>query len=215
MSNWKTIAEIRREYGSMSLSEENANDSPIAQFEQWFKQVLDIEASDPTAMVLATVDENGYPDSRVVLLKGVEDEQFIFYTNYHSAKATQLNSNPCCALNFYWPHIARQVRIRGRVKKLNRERSDEYFSSRPHKSQLSAVASPQSQVIKSRFELEKRLNDLINNIGTEPVVRPVSWGGYAVIADEIEFWQGRNNRLHDRLVYIKEKQRWLLRRLAP
>ena len=215
MSKWKTIGEIRREYGSMSLSEENAKENPIEQFEQWFTQVLDVEASDPTAMVLSTVDERGYPDARVVLLKGIEDEQFIFYTNYHSAKSLQLSNTPYAALTFYWPQMARQVRIRGRVKRLSAKKSDDYFLTRPKKSQLSAIASPQSHVVKSRNELEKRLSDLIEKYGQEPIVRPTTWGGFSLIAEEVEFWQGRNNRLHDRLLYKKLNQEWIVRRLAP
>ena len=166
-------------------------------------------------MVLSTVDEKSCPDSRVVLLKGLEEGNFIFYTNYQSAKSMQIQNNPYAALNFYWPQMARQVRIRGRVKKVSTKQSDEYFSSRPIKSQLSAIVSPQSQEIMDRASLEHALNDLIQQHGQELVVRPNHWGGYMVIPEEIEFWQGRDNRLHDRIQYCRQEGAWIRRRLAP
>jgi pyridoxamine 5'-phosphate oxidase len=215
MTNFRSLADIRRDYGELSLNEESAQPDPIAQFTQWFDDVLQNEKNDPTAMVLATVDDKGCPDTRVVLLKGLEDGNFLFYTNYQSAKAMQLNNNPYAALNFYWPQMARQVRIRGRVKKISQEQSDVYFSSRPIKSQFSAIVSPQSQEVASRAALEQALNDLIEQYGQELVVRPDNWGGYMVIPDEIEFWQGRDNRLHDRIHYFRQGEDWLLRRLAP
>lgn len=215
MTNWKSLSDIRRQYGELTLCEADACDSPIEQFKQWFEAILTVELADPTAMVLSTVDSEGFPDSRVVLLKGIENGAFIFYTNYGSAKAQQLNHTPYAALNFYWPQMARQVRIRGRVKKTSATVSDEYFSSRPVKSQLSAIASPQSQPIESREEIEKKLTDLINQYGQEPIIRPVNWGGYCVIPDEMEFWQGRDDRLHDRMQYFKQNGQWVHRRLAP
>ncbi len=215
MSKWKKLSDIRRDYGTLSLSEQEAQDSPIAQFELWFAQVLETEKSDPTAMVLSTVDENGHPDSRVVLLKGIEEATFIFYTNYQSAKAMQINKNPYVALNFYWPQMARQVRIRGRIKQISAEQSDAYFSSRPIHSQLSAITSNQSREIKSREELEQRLNELIAKHQQETVLRPSHWGGYRIIPDEMEFWQGRDSRLHDRIHYYHQQGQWAHRRLAP
>ena len=212
---WKTIADIRREYGCLSLSEEEANDCPIAQFGQWLADVVKIEKSDPTAMVLSTVDELGHPDSRVVLLKETKDGTFVFYTNYQSAKSIQIHSNPYVALNFYWPEMARQVRIRGRVKRTSEAQSDAYFATRPKASQLSAITSSQSCVISGREELERTLNELIAKYQQELVVRPEHWGGYEVIPDEIEFWQGRDNRLHDRIHYYRQEGQWLHRRLAP
>jgi pyridoxamine 5'-phosphate oxidase len=212
---WKTIADIRREYGRLSLSEEEANDCPIAQFGQWLADVVKTEKSDPTAMVLSTVDELGCPDSRVVLLKETKDGSFVFYTNYQSAKSKQIHSNPYVALNFYWPEMARQVRIRGRVKRTSNKQSDAYFATRPKASQLSAIASSQSSVINGRIELERTLNELIAKHQQELVVRPEHWGGYEVIPDEIEFWQGRDNRLHDRIHYYRQDGKWLHRRLAP
>ncbi|WP_133128330.1 pyridoxamine 5'-phosphate oxidase [Legionella nagasakiensis] len=214
-SKWKTISDIRREYGQLNLSEETIPDNPIELFEEWFTEVLQSEKSDPTAMVLSTADERGFPDSRVVLLKGIEDSTFIFYTNYQSAKAMQIAKNPYAALNFYWPQTARQVRIRGRVKRTTTVQSDMYFASRPKASQFSAIVSPQSQEVTGRAELEQRLNDLIVNHQQETVVRPEHWGGYIIIPDEIEFWQGRDSRLHDRIHYYRKEGEWVHRRLAP
>ncbi|MCL9685250.1 pyridoxamine 5'-phosphate oxidase [Legionella maioricensis] len=215
MNNFRTLADIRRDYGELSLSEDSTSQDPIAQFKVWFEDVLKNEKNDPTAMVVSTVDEKGCPDSRVVLLKGLHDGNFVFYTNYQSVKALQIQNNPYAAINFYWPQMARQVRIRGRVKKVSQEQSDEYFSSRPVKSQLSAIVSPQSQEIQSRDFLEKALNNLIQQQNLELVMRPSHWGGYMIIPDEIEFWQGRDNRLHDRIQYYQEEGHWKHRRLAP
>ncbi|HAU1152221.1 TPA: pyridoxamine 5'-phosphate oxidase [Legionella pneumophila] len=215
MSKFRSLADIRRDYGELQLSEESAEKDPISQFKLWFDDVLQNEKNDPTAMVLSTVDEKGYPDSRVVLLKGLENGNFIFYTNYQSAKAMQMQKNPYAALNFYWPQMARQVRVRGRVKKISSEQSDAYFSSRPLKSQFSAIVSPQSQEILDRISLEEALNQLIEQYGQKPVIRPENWGGYMIIPDEIEFWQGRDNRLHDRIHYYRHGNEWIHRRLAP
>ncbi|HAT8178970.1 TPA: pyridoxamine 5'-phosphate oxidase [Legionella pneumophila] len=215
MSKFRSLADIRRDYGELQLSEESAQNDPISQFKLWFDDVLQNEKNDPTAMVLSTVDEKGYPDSRVVLLKGLENGNFIFYTNYQSAKAMQMQNNPYAALNFYWPQMARQVRVRGRVKKISSEQSDAYFSSRPLKSQFSAIVSPQSQEILDRASLEEALNQLIEQYGQKPIIRPDNWGGYMIIPDEIEFWQGRDNRLHDRIHYLRHGNEWIYRRLAP
>lgn len=215
MSHWRTLTDIRREYGELHLSEAEAMDDPLAQFRLWFEEVLKAEIHDPTAMVLSTADAQGMPDSRVVLLKGFEDGAFVFYTNYQSAKAMQLQTRPYAALNFYWPHMARQVRIRGRVKQASASLSDDYFASRPRTSQLSAIISPQSQALADRNELEARLNLCIEKLGQNAVIRPQYWGGYLVMPDEIEFWQGRDNRLHDRVHYYRENGQWQHRRLAP
>lgn len=215
MTNFRSIADIRREYGELNLNEQSLPEDPITQFKLWFGDVLKNEKNDPTAMVLSTVDERGYPDSRVVLLKGLEEGNFIFYTNYQSSKAKQIESNPYVALNFYWPQMARQVRIRGTIQQVDKNQSDLYFSTRPIKSQFSAIVSPQSQEISGREALEKALDDLIQKHGQEPVVRPNFWGGYSVIPHEIEFWQGRDNRLHDRIHYYLKEQEWVYHRLAP
>jgi pyridoxamine 5'-phosphate oxidase len=215
MSRWKTIADIRREYGNLSLNEENVLASPIAQFEEWFAEVLQTEKSDPTAMVLSTVDECGYPDARVVLLKGLEDQAFVFYTNYQSSKALHLNKVPYAALTFYWPQTARQVRIRGKVEKISAEQSDAYFSSRPTLSQLSAISSPQSKIVAGRVILDEQLKNLTQQYQNKPISRPEYWGGYKLLPTEFEFWQGRDNRLHDRLQYLLKQGQWKIQRLAP
>ena len=214
MNRWKGLSDIRRDYGQLSLSEGEIKENPIAQFECWFMEVLKVEKQDPTAMVLSTVDESGHPDSRVVLLKAIDDNSFVFYTNYESTKSLQMSKNPYVALNFYWPEMARQVRVRGTVTRTSKAQSDEYFSSRPIASQLSAIVSPQSRKVDTRDELENRLNELIAQF-QQPILRPKHWGGYVVLPHEIEFWQGRDNRLHDRIHYFQENNTWTHRRLAP
>lgn len=215
MTQWETLAGIRREYGDLTLNDEDIPHSPVVQFKRWFTEVLNTELNDPTAMLLSTVDEQGHPDSRVVLLKGLEKGAFVFYTNYQSIKAQQINKTSFVALNFYWPSMVRQVRIRGRIKKVDEVQSNAYFSTRPKSSQLSAVISPQSSEIKDRAELEHALNELIASHQQELVMRPQHWGGYMIIPDEYEFWQGRDNRLHDRIHYFRDQKKWQHRRLAP
>lgn len=215
MVNINNLSSIRREYGTSVLNEEDVNSSPIVQFEHWLTEVLEQTIDEPTHMVLSTVDKQGHPDSRVVLLKGLEDGAFVFYTNYQSAKATHIDLTPYVALNFYWPTNARQVRVRGYVEKVSAAQSDAYFASRPKASQLSALASSQSKEIMHRAELEKALNELCEKYKHEPIVRPRHWGGYKVIPDELEFFQGRDNRLHDRIHYYLENGKWLHRRLSP
>lgn len=210
---WKNISDIRRDYGSLSLTEDNILSSPFELFELWFSQVLQVETYDPTAMVLSTVDKKNRPDSRVVLLKGIEKDEFVFFSNYRSTKGLELAHNPYAALNFYWPQMARQVRIHGKVKILSAKRSDEYFNTRPYKSQLSAIISPQSQMIDSREELEDELQQLED----QQVIpsRPDYWGGYSLKPAQFEFWQGRDNRLHDRFSFTYQKTKWIYTRLAP
>ena len=215
MNHWNNLSNIRREYGQLSLSEENIHLCPFVQFKQWFSDVLNTEKNDPTSMVLSTVDSQGHPDSRVVLLKGIDNEAFVFYTNYQSKKSLQIQHNPHVALNFYWPSLARQVRIRGKIDKISSAESDAYFASRPFASQCSTIISRQSSAIDSRAELEHALNELIANSQQETIMRPIHWGGYQVMPDEIEFWQGRDSRLHDRIHYYHEQGQWRHRRLAP
>lgn len=214
MNQFRSIADIRRDYGELTLDEQAIHVNPIEQFKIWFNEVLAEEPHDPTAMVLSTIDEQGFPDSRVVLLKGLEENNFVFYTNYQSAKGQQLAKNPHASLNFYWPHMARQVRIRGMVEKLSAERSDSYFYSRPVFSQLGAIASPQSQVIQNRAYLDEALQQLLAE-KPEHIQRPAHWGGYCLIPHAIEFWQGRDNRLHDRIAYCRQNNGWTHTRLAP
>lgn len=214
VTQWKTLADIRREYGDLRLSEKEIQACPIEQFQSWFSDILQTELHDPTAMVLSTVDSQGHPDSRVVLLKGIDEGEFIFYTNYNSIKSQQIRTNPFVALNFYWPSMARQVRIRGQIKQTSEKQSDDYFSSRPLDSQWSALISPQSTEISGRIELEKALEALRKN-NQQPIIRPQHWGGYCVNPNEVEFWQGRDNRLHDRIQFRRQGEIWTQCRLAP
>ncbi len=213
--DFKPLASHRREYGEQSLDEATLSDCPLLQFEQWMSDALAEEKQvDPTAMVLSTVDAHGHPNSRVVLLKGLEDGTFIFYTNYESTKGEELLKTPYAALNFYWPILARQVRVRGRVKRVARETSSAYFQSRSMMSQCSAVVSPQSQVIDSREKLVKQAEKLMLMSKVKSVSCPEYWGGFSVSPDEVEFWQGRDYRLHDRILYKKKKSNWSISRLA-
>lgn len=215
MTMVEKIADIRRDYGGLSLNEESIHTDPLKQFQVWFDDIIAMEKTDPTAMVLSTVDEQGFPDSRVVLLKSLDNGHFVFFTNYQSAKAKQIESNPVVALNFFWPEMARQVRIRGIATRVSEAESDDYFASRPLKSQLSAIISPQSQIIASRAVLEEALSKLSEQQSQPPIPRPSFWGGYKVKPDLIEFWQGRDNRLHDRICYHRHADNWLIQRLAP
>ena len=173
------------------------------------------EQDDSTAMVLSTVDAEGRPDSRMVLLKGLESDAFVFYTNYNSPKSLEIQATPTVCLNFYWPKMVRQVRIRGLVHRVSDQQSDAYFSSRPRLSQLSAIASSQSSVIENREILEQRWHALEQLYRDKPIPRPTFWGGFAVTPWEMEFWQGRSNRLHDRIRYTRTGDRWHMCRLAP
>ncbi len=209
------LSSIRRDYGQANLLKKNIDKNPFIQFQLWFDEVLNTEHNDPTAMTLATVDDQGQPDSRVVLLKEYTDDGFIFYSNYDSTKAHQLERSPRCALNFFWPEMARQVRIHGKAIKISPEKSDQYFASRPRMSQISAWVSRQSDVVESRVVLETRFKELISQYENKAVPRPDYWGGYLVVADYFEFWQGRDCRLHDRLAYRLIKDEWICERLSP
>lgn len=211
----KSMADVRREYGNLSLDDDIPQLDPYELFEAWLSEILKTDNYDPTSMLLSTQDPSGFPDSRVVLLKGLEAGKFIFYTNYTSQKANQIACNNKVALNFFWPFLARQIRIQGTAQKLNDDANDIYFYSRPRESQISAIASPQSQKIQSRSVLDDKVNELIQHYGQAPIIRPDHWGGYAVEPIKIEFWQGRNNRLHDRLLFEKNEKTWNISRLAP
>ncbi|MCX7115183.1 MAG: pyridoxamine 5'-phosphate oxidase [Gammaproteobacteria bacterium] len=206
---------LRRQYGALSLDEASLPATPLLQCEHWLAQAIETEQTDPTAMVLSTIDEQGQPDARVVLLKGLEPDGFIFYTHYQSAKGRQLAAGDRCALTFYWPVLVRQLRIQGRAIPLESSVSAAYFVSRPYLSQLSAMASPQSQVIANRQMLEDKVLQLQQSTVEGQVHCPSDWGGYRVVPHAIEFWQGRDNRLHDRILYTKQGKDWSHCRLAP
>jgi pyridoxamine 5'-phosphate oxidase len=209
-----TLKQSRRDYKNEPLLEADVAHDPFVQFDTWLQEVLRCTDEDPTAMVLSTVDAHSRPDSRVVLLKGIKEKQFIFYTNYSSHKAEQLDGNTYAALNFFWPCMCRQIRIRGVVSRLNREESASYFSSRPRESQLGALASKQSSAV-ARSELDERYDVLSKRFEGEELICPDYWGGYALSPFEFEFWHGRKNRLHDRLFYeLDSEDAWQLQRLA-
>ncbi|MEM9291264.1 MAG: pyridoxamine 5'-phosphate oxidase [Acidobacteriota bacterium] len=210
------IENLRKEYTLDDLSRRRLAKTPLEQFTSWFEEAVAAEIAEPTAMTLATSDEQGRPSARIVLLKGFAEEGFDFYTNYSSRKGRELAANPQAALLFFWQPLQRQVRIGGRVSKLPRELSDQYFASRPRGSRLSAVASPQSEEVESRGVLERIVETLDQDHQEREIRRPEGWGGYRLRATEIEFWQGRASRLHDRFRYRLEADGgWSIARLAP
>ena len=205
---------IREDYSKQELSEQQCHANPLIQFEQWLNEAIRAQVNEPTAMNVATVDAMGKPNSRMVLLKEVNEQGFVFFSNYLSRKGQALDVHPYAALTFFWPELERQVRIEGCVEKLSAQASDEYFASRPYTSRLGAWASEQSSVIADKNVLIKRAAA----VGLKHplhVPRPPHWGGYVVIPDRVEFWQGRPSRLHDRIQYRLQHQEWLKERLAP
>ena len=210
------ISELRRDYAKETLDISSIEKNPILQFEKWFDEALRGEVLEPNAMTLSTVSDSGRPSARIVLLKGIEQGKFLFYTNYHSKKGKELESNPACALTFFWPELERQVRIDGTCDRVDVATSEKYFQSRPRESQVGAWASPQSSVISDRGLLEARVIEIEKKFKEqETLPKPYQWGGFAVDPYEIEFWQGRPSRLHDRIVYCKVDEQWSTRRLAP
>lgn len=210
------IASIRREFLMATLSESDVNQNPVVQFQQWFQQAMDASIEDANAMTLSTVDEYNAPKSRIVLLKGIEENQFVFFTNYQSHKGQEMAGNPGVALSFYWKELQRQIRIEGTVLKTSEQSAADYFMTRPVESQLGAWASHQSKVLDSRDTLEARFQHLKEKYHNMQVPKPPHWGGYAVTPVYIEFWQGRANRLHDRISYQKQADGlWIIKRLNP
>ena len=210
------ISDIRKNYSKKKLSEEKANPDAMKQFAKWWKQAIKSNLEEANAMTLATASPDGLPSARTVLLKDFSEKGFTFFTNYNSFKGQQLSENPKACLLFFWKELERQVRITGLVEKVSDEASNEYFYSRPVDSQLGAIASPQSQVIESREWLDEKFRQLKNEKKDSSIQRPSNWGGYIVKPVIIEFWQGRPNRLHDRLQYtLQENAKWKMERLAP
>jgi pyridoxamine 5'-phosphate oxidase len=209
------IAAIRKDYLNGVLEIEAVHPDPIEQFRIWLHEAVSAGIDEPTAMFLATVGVDLQPSARIVLLKGVDEKGFDFYTSYQSRKGLQIGENPQVAATFFWKELERQVRIEGTVEKLPDAESDEYFRSRPAESRFSAAASPQSQVIPNRNYLEEKITGLKTKFSGDELQRPDSWGGYKIIPLRIEFWQGRESRLHDRLVYSFLSGEWIIERLAP
>ena len=211
-----SLSDLRREYALAGLKESDLDPSPFKQFDKWFQQALAAGLPEPNAMTLATATPDGKPSARVVLLKGFNEHGFVFFTNYESQKGRELSANPHAALVCYWIELERQVRISGRVSRVSAEESEDYFRSRPVGSQLGAWVSRQSQVVSGREILEDKLEELTQEYQSKPIPLPPYWGGYRVAPDTIEFWQGRPNRLHDRLRYTRQSgDQWLIERLSP
>jgi pyridoxamine 5'-phosphate oxidase len=212
----KPISDLRKDYTKASLDNSNVHKNPITQFELWFNEAVKSDVNEPNAMILSTLSKLGTPSARVVLLKGIEQGKFLFYTNYQSQKGKELDKNGACALTFFWPEMERQVRIEGVAERVDNANSEKYFQSRPRPSQVGAWASPQSAIIKDRLILEERVKEVEKKYeGFNVLPKPHQWGGYAVTPLEIEFWQGRPSRLHDRIVYTSVDGIWQINRLAP
>ncbi|HET9054710.1 MAG TPA: pyridoxamine 5'-phosphate oxidase [Cyclobacteriaceae bacterium] len=212
----QNLANIRKDYRKATLDVASVDLDPVVQFEKWFGEALNSEVMEPNAMNLSTVNEQGKPSARMVLLKGLEKSRFVFYTNYHSKKGKELDNNPACALTFFWPELERQVRVEGIASRVESQLSDEYFQSRPRESQMGAWASPQSILIESREILEERFHAIEKKFEGQPVLpRPHQWGGFQVEPFQIEFWQGGPGRMHDRIQYVKVDAAWKIYRLAP
>lgn len=210
------LDDIRRDYLRGGLNREDLDANPLAQFEHWMSQAVEADLnSDPTAMVLATVDASGQPSQRVVLLKGLTEEGFVFYTNYDSHKGRDLAENPYASLHFPWLALERQVIVYGKADKLNESESEAYFHSRPRASQIGAWTSQQSQSIASREALDAAYEEMTDRFGQDEIPLPPFWGGYRVVPHCIEFWQGRSGRLHDRFMYQREGHVWTVQRLQP
>lgn len=204
----------RGDPAKQNLDEHSVSEDPVNQFSAWFKDAKEAGVTDPEAMFLATADNNGIPSGRIVLLKGFDPNGFVFFTNYNSRKGREIAMNPFVSVVFHWKEIERQVRITGKVQRTSDSESDEYFSSRPLESRISAIASIQSQVVSDRKTLEDRFNEVKLKAG-EPPVRPAHWGGFRIVPDVFEFWQARLNRLHDRIQYSLKDGKWVINRLFP
>lgn len=214
MNENNDLKNMRLNYERDQLLESNINKNPFVQFKIWFDQIAHSDIIEPNAMTIATATKNGIPSVRVVLLKGFDENGFTFFTNYKSRKGRELEENPNAALLFWWGIFERQIRIEGKVEKISKEESEAYFNIRPLKSRFGALASNQSEVIESRALLEERFHELEKKYGENPP-KPENWGGYRLIPKRFEFWQGRRDRLHDRICYEKVKDGWRIFRLSP
>lgn len=210
-----SLKNIRRDYNHSELSKASVNKDPLVQFNNWFNEIVNAKIIDPSAMVLATVAETNMPSTRIVLLKEVDVKGFVFFTNYLSRKAKDLETNPNASLLFYWKEMNRQLRIEGIIEKVKTKISEDYFHTRPRESQISAWVSKQSSIVPDRNFLDIKYNELDEEFGNDEIPLPDYWGGYRLIPEYFEFWQGRESRLHDRICYRKEKGNWKIFRLAP
>ncbi len=215
MQSRKSIQNLRREYNLNKLSEETVLKNPLKQFEKWFQYYIKTESVQQNAMILTTADEKAKPSARVVLLKGSSNKGFTFFTNYKSQKGKNISKNTSASLLFFWAELERQIRIEGKIKKISKAESQKYFDSRPLESRIAAWASEQSSVIPDRAYLEKRFQKFKEQFKGKKIPMPKDWGGLILIPEYFEFWQGRENRLHDRICYKKQKGKWKIFRLAP
>ncbi len=216
MSDWKKdIATHHHQFEAGIWDESQADKNPILQFEKWFGVAMEQKVLEENSFVLSTATRNGMPSARVVLLKGVDTKGFLFFTNYESRKGIELLENPVASMTFYWPTLHRQIRIEGVVEKVTEKESKEYFHSRPIASQAGAWISPQSKTIATRTELEEKHASFLKEHENKEIPTPEHWGGYRIIPKHLEFWQGRTNRLHDRIAYTLEAGKWRIYRLAP
>jgi pyridoxamine 5'-phosphate oxidase len=209
------VAELRENYTRGGLREEDLEENPVDLFRRWMEEAVNSEVDEPNAMSLATIADDGTPNNRIVLLKGIGDRYIRFFTNYKSTKGKDLDANPVAAVSFWWPELERQVRIKGRVEKISREESDGYFQSRPRESKLGAWASEQSSQVKNREELQQSYEAVEKKFKNTTIPTPEFWGGFQINITEIEFWQGRPSRLHDRFLYTYQNGNWSYKRLQP
>lgn len=209
------INTLRHDFSKQTLDESDVNKDPVLQFEKWFKEAIDAKVNEPNAMTLATSTSDGKPSARILLLRNFDEKGFVFYSNYTSRKGEEITANPNAALLFFWPELERQVRIEGVLVKQTADESDLYFNSRPRGSKLGAWTSEQSKIVASRKALDDAYEAMSKKYPDNNVPRPAYWGGYVLQPTSIEFWQGRPSRLHDRILYSKEKGNWKIERLAP
>jgi pyridoxamine 5'-phosphate oxidase len=209
------ISNLRKDYCQAGLNREDLSSTPFSQFHKWFEQAQSAGIEEPNAMSISTVSKEGIPSSRTVLLKLYDEKGFVFFTNYSSQKAQEIEQNPNVALLFPWLSLERQIRITGTVKKISKKESFAYFMSRPKDSQIGAWISPQSKIIESREFLSKKLLEMKEKFSNGNIPLPNSWGGYRIIPNKFEFWQGRTSRLHDRFIYEKKDKAWIINRVAP
>ncbi|MCF8277098.1 MAG: pyridoxamine 5'-phosphate oxidase [Flavobacteriales bacterium] len=209
------INTVRRDFASKPLSKSDLNENPMEQFATWMEEAVNAQILDPYAMCLSTVNANGRPSSRIVYWRDVSEDGFVLYTNYNSRKGIEIAANPYVALNFHWSELDRQIRIEGPIHKVSQENSDAYWASRPRESRIGAWASAQSSIVSSPGQLQNSVKELEAKFGDGDIPRPAHWGGYVVIPERLEFWQGRPSRLHDRFVYIKNGDEWAMEQLSP